>query len=62
MANIKRAIVPAMLGIIGLGAMTRNPRFETFHAVDMLQLVASGMCFGVALALLLHRGLKSSGE
>jgi hypothetical protein len=62
MVNAKRAIVPLILGIIGLSTLMRNPRFETFHVVDVLQLIASGMCFGVALAMLLSRRQKSSGE
>lgn len=62
MANGKRAIVPLILGIIGLSTLMRNPRFETFHTVDVLQLIASGMCFGVALGLVLSRRQKSSGE
>jgi len=44
-----------IVGLIGFTTMTRNPRFETFHAVDVLQLLASGMCFGVALMALLGR-------
>jgi uncharacterized membrane protein len=45
--------VPLLIGIIGLSTLMRNPRFEAFHTVDVLQLIASGMCFGVALAVLL---------
>ncbi|MGB9181420.1 MAG: hypothetical protein WCB68_19475 [Pyrinomonadaceae bacterium] len=44
---------PIMLGIIGLLTLMRRPRFEAFHTVDVLQLLASGMCFGVALVALL---------
>lgn len=33
----------------------RSPRFDTLHTVDVLQLLAAGMCFGVALAALIHR-------
>jgi hypothetical protein len=29
-----------------------QPRFESFRNVDVLQLLASGMCFGVALSAL----------
>jgi hypothetical protein len=39
-----------------------RPRFASFHNVDVLQLLASGMCFGVALAALiaLLRGPRNS--
>jgi hypothetical protein len=47
--------VAAIIGSIGLLTISRNPRFDNFHAVDVLQLLASGMCYGVALAGLLNR-------
>ena len=34
--------------------VARNPRFEAFHTVDVVGLMASGLCFGVALALILR--------
>jgi hypothetical protein len=48
---------PAMLVIFGCIALTnvaRNPRFQAFHTVDVLGLMASGMCFGVAFTLILY--------
>jgi hypothetical protein len=39
-----------VVGCIGLFLLTLRPRFQAYHTVDVLQLVASGMCFGVALA------------
>ncbi|HWG38536.1 MAG TPA: hypothetical protein VN690_12540 [Terriglobales bacterium] len=42
-------MVPLIIGIIGLTPFIRSARFQQFHAVDVLQLLASGMCFGVAL-------------
>jgi membrane associated rhomboid family serine protease len=45
-----------ILGVVALMNVVRNPRFEVFHTVDVLSLIASGLCFGVALALIL-RGL-----
>jgi hypothetical protein len=44
-----------VIGLIGFMNVTRNPRFESFHAVDVLQLVASGMCLGIALMAILGR-------
>jgi hypothetical protein len=49
------AAIVILVGIIGLGALARNPHFETIRAVDALQLLASGMCFGVGLTTLLRR-------
>ena len=50
--------VPVMVGGIGLINLTHKARFATFHTVDVVQLIASGMCFGVALMslILLLRG------
>jgi hypothetical protein len=43
-----------VIGSVALMNVARNPRFETFHTVDVLGLMASGVCFGVALALILR--------
>ena len=55
-------VVPLIIGIVGLVTLMEKPRFAAFHSVDVLQLVGSGMCFGVALAALiaLIRGPRSS--
>jgi drug/metabolite transporter (DMT)-like permease len=41
-----------LLGFFGILIVTRNPRFASFHSVDVLQLVASGACFGIGITLL----------
>ena len=46
-------LVPLLVGIIGLNNLMHNPRFAAFHSVDVLQLIGSGMCFGVALSALI---------
>ncbi len=43
-------VVLIVVGAIGIFSLTARPRFQTYRTVDVLQLVASGMCFGVALA------------
>ena len=55
-------LVPLVVGIIGLMNLMQRPRFAGFHNVDVLQLLASGMCFGVALSaiLALLRGPRAS--
>jgi hypothetical protein len=45
---------PTFVGLIGLFSLISRPRFQTYHTVDVVQLLASGMCFGVALAGLLR--------
>ena len=44
-----------IVGFIGVFALMQRPRFQQFHTVDVVQLIASGMCFGVALSRLLTR-------
>ena len=55
-------VVPLIIGLIGLINLIHRPRFASYHNVDVLQLLASGMCFGVALAALfaLLRGPRNS--
>lgn len=49
------AAIVILMGIIGLAALTRNPNFQNIRTVDVLQLLGSGMCFGVGLTILLRR-------
>lgn len=61
MARSSRFLMPIILiaaGVIGIAALVERPRYQTYHAADIVQLVASGMCFGVALARLLTRSRK----
>lgn len=59
---IPAVVVPLIVGLIGLMNLMNRPRFASFHSVDVLQLLVSGMCFGVALAMLiaLLRGPRNS--
>lgn len=47
------ALILLLVGFIGIMALAQRPRFQTYHNVDVLQLVASGMCFGMALSRML---------
>ncbi|HEY7353084.1 MAG TPA: hypothetical protein VH596_10010 [Terriglobales bacterium] len=47
------ALVPFLIGLIGMYNVAHHPRFAAIHSVDVVQLVASGMCFGVALFLII---------
>jgi hypothetical protein len=41
-----------VLGLVGFINVSRNSRFASFHTVDVLQLLVSGMCVGVAFTAL----------
>ena len=43
--------VPLLFGLLSLSNVISNPRIATLRGVDVLQLIATGMCFGAALAL-----------
>ena len=61
-----RKVVPvfsvAVIGLINLNNVAGKPRFQTFQTIDVVQLITTGMCFGVALGLLVmfFRGTRSS--
>lgn len=38
----------------------QRPRFQAFHTVDVLQLLATGMCYGFALAMIVVRLQKGA--
>ena len=44
-----------MFGAFALLRMIGNPRVQALHGSDVLGLIASGLCFGVGLALLLRK-------
>ena len=51
-----------VIGLINLRNVAGKPRFQTFQTIDVVQLITTGMCFGVALGLLVmfFRGTRSS--
>jgi hypothetical protein len=42
-----------MFGLFPLLNSLSNPRLEGLHKSDLVQLIASGLCFGLGLGLLL---------
>jgi hypothetical protein len=43
------------IGLLGLFELIGKPRFQAYRTVDMVQLFASGMCFGICLMWLIER-------
>ena len=41
--------LPLMVGLISLAVVMRRPRFASIHMVDVLELIAAGVMFGLAL-------------
>ena len=66
MANPKRTslvllIVPLLIGLAGLFRVAQTPQFALYRTVDVVQLLGSGVCFGVTMAgfFMLLRRTKS---
>jgi hypothetical protein len=58
MAPRSRPIFPAVLflfGVLGIFNVLKMPPIAGLRAVEAVQLVTSGMCFGVALVWLIAR-------
>ncbi len=56
MENRRRIAGPFIVffvGLVGIFDLTERPSFGAIRTVDVIQLVGSGMCFGVALLALI---------
>ena len=42
-------IIPLLTGVAGFYRVTQSPSFKMYRAVDIVQLLGSGVCFGVAM-------------
>ena len=45
--------LPLLLGCMSFANVVSRPRLAALHGSDIVQLIATGMCFGVALATLI---------
>ena len=64
MAEPKKGVVPGglfLVGTIGLATLTLRPSFAGIRTVDFVQILASGMCFGVGLLALVQK-LRTRSE
>ncbi|MFZ0921940.1 MAG: hypothetical protein WA020_02675, partial [Candidatus Acidiferrales bacterium] len=55
-------LVLIVIGSVGFLNLSQRPRFQAFRTVDVLQLLATGMCYGVALAGILALRRKPSAQ
>ena len=53
---------PLVVGLWALQDIVTKPRLATVHGSDVVQLVAAGMCFGVAIAALVNFFLVRSSR
>ena len=55
MSDRKLFLFPFLMGAVVLGNVIRKPRFADLHTMDVLELIAAGMLFGIALVAMLGR-------
>jgi hypothetical protein len=48
-------LVPIMIGLVGFFRVIQSPSFATYRAVDIVQLLGSGVCFGAAMVGIIFR-------
>jgi hypothetical protein len=54
------AFVAFLIGLVGISTMVASHRLQHIGSVDTVQLIASGMCFGIAIVIA-ARSRKSGG-
>jgi len=52
--------IPLLIGFAGFYRVTQSPNFEMYRAVDIVQLLGSGVCFGAVLVgmIFMLRGVR----
>jgi hypothetical protein len=58
MSSPGRGAFPAgafIIGVIGVTELVGNHRLAMYRTVDIVQLIASGMCFGITLMWIIGR-------
>jgi hypothetical protein len=53
-----RSLVPLLIGAVGISNVASKARFATYVTVDVVTLIASGMCLGAALTMLVQAGKR----
>ena len=49
--KMSTAFVAFLIGLVGLSTMIASHRLDHIRAVDTVQLIATGMCFGIAIVV-----------
>ncbi len=50
------AFIAFLIGLVGLATMISSHRLQHIRPVDTVQLIASGLCFGIAIAVAARSG------
>jgi len=49
--KVSTAFVAFLIGLVGLSTMIASHRLQHIRTVDTVQLIATGMCFGIAIVV-----------
>jgi hypothetical protein len=60
-ARITSVVFLIVIAAISLVNLIARPRFHTYNVLDVIQTAGIGVCFGVALTVLLGIGRKQVG-
>ena len=52
--SVGMAVFTICIGLFSFSKVAENPRFETYHTLDVIRLMTAGAGFGVALVLLIQ--------
>ena len=52
--QVAMAVFAACMGLVAFSSVAGNPRFETYHTLDVIRLMTAGAGFAVALVLLIQ--------
>ncbi len=60
--SVAMIVISLVVGITSLTTVSGRPRFSGYATVDVLELLASGMCFGIALVGIVQalRGMRGA--
>jgi MFS superfamily sulfate permease-like transporter len=54
-SQLGQMIMLIAIGLFAFYRVAQSPRFDRFPRVDIVLMVATGLCFGVALSLFMRR-------
>jgi len=60
--SVATIVISLIVGITSLTTVSGRPRFSGYATVDVLELLASGLCFGIALVAIVQslRGMRGA--
>ena len=54
--TLTQATMLLAIGLFALYTVSRSTRFAQLHGADVVLLLAAGLCFGIAISMVVHWG------